>query len=256
MKRFSVLAAISFVLITLQTHADISSALLAYYTFDGTLNDSSGNGYNGTSVNGVSYVASPYGQAAHLNGSSMQYLTLPPSIPSPQDLTVSFWSRTSSSTPNSFPFGIFLVSRDIPDVAYDWNISLTSGRKVDFQAGTSSGDVSLVSPTDLPINVWTEITCVFNSAAATKTIYVNGTQAASASWTPHAFENGSVPIYIGEASGTPELHLATLGDFDELRIYGRALSPSDVAQLVPEPSAAALLLLGAFCLRRRPLTSA
>src|SRR5215472_15537468 len=106
-----------------------TNGLTAYYPLNGNANDASGNGLNGTAVNGLIYVSDLPGLVANFNGSS-QYISLPAAISNYEDLSVTFWLKTGQSNPNGFPFCAFLVSRDIPNANYDWNICLGLGREV------------------------------------------------------------------------------------------------------------------------------
>jgi len=208
--------------------AQVSNGPAAYYPLDGNVNDASGHNLNGTAYNGVTYVPHLSDLGAHLSGAS-QFISLPETIPSGTDLTVAFWLKTSASTLNTFPFGLFLVSRDMGFENYDWNICLAQGRKIEFHTGTPGNDyLILYTPNDIVSNEWVHVTCVADSVGAAKRIYLNGQLAASGSWTPHAFANSGIPIFLGSATAGQELHPYLPGDMDEVRIYGRALSGTEV----------------------------
>src|SRR5438093_2319293 len=85
-----------------------TNGLLAYYPLEGNANDASGHNYNGTEFNGVTYTPHLGGLGAHFAGSA--YISLPSNIPSDSSVTVTFWVRTSASTPNTWPNNLFLVT--------------------------------------------------------------------------------------------------------------------------------------------------
>ena len=217
----------------------ITNGLVAYYPFNGNANDATGNQNDGTAINGVSYVPSPLGSAASFNGSS-QYIALPNTISNYQDLSVTFWVNTSDSNPNGFPYGEFLISRDIFGYALDWNICLGNGSKIDF---VTDGD-ELLTPQDLASNSWVQVSCVADSVNQVKILFVNGQPVASASWLPNPFANNMVPIFIGASSVETGLHAFFTGEMTDVRFYNRALGTNEVqaiynaegGQCTPPPS--------------------
>src|ERR1051325_7869985 len=68
-----------------------TNGLLAYYPLDANAHDASGNNYNGTEFNGVTYTPHLGGLAAHFAGSA--YISLPTTIPSGSSVSVTFWVR-------------------------------------------------------------------------------------------------------------------------------------------------------------------
>jgi hypothetical protein len=210
----------------------LTNGLVAYYTFNGNANDTSGNSNNGIAINGVSYVSSPLGSAASFNGNS-QYISLPNSITMNEDLSVTFWINTSDSNPNQFPGGEFLVSRDLSGYVPDWNICLGQGRKIQFD----TAGIELVSTTDLDSNKWVQVACVADSASQVKKVFVNGQEVASTNWIPNAFINNSIPIFLGASTVDTSGHAFLTGEMADLRIYNRALSTNEVAQLFAFESA-------------------
>ena len=209
-----------------QAQSFLTNGLVAYYPFNGNANDASGNGNNGAAVNGASFVPSPLGSAASFNGNS-QYVSLPSSISINEDLSVTFWINTSDSNPNQFPGGEFLVSRDLSGYVPDWNICLGQGRKIQFD----TAGIELVSPTDLDSNKWVQVACVADSSSQVKTVFVNGQEVASTGWTPSAFINNGIQIFLGASTIDTGAHAFLTGEMSDLRIYNRALSTNEVAQL-------------------------
>ena len=204
----------------------LTNGLVAYYPFTGSANDASGNGHDGTSMNGVSYVPSPLGSSASFDGNS-QFVVLPNTISNYEDLSVTFWVNTSDYTLNGFPYGEFLVSRDITGYAYDWNICLEQGRKVDFVTDADE----LVTPFDLNSNNWIQVACVADSIHQQKLLFVNGQGVASTSWLANPFANNGVPVFLGASTVDTASHAYFTGGMSDVRFYNRVLSSNEVAQL-------------------------
>jgi hypothetical protein len=209
-----------------QAQAPFFNGLIAYYPLNGNANDASGNGRNGTEINGLSYVADRGHSVAYFNGNS-QYISLPSSISNYMDLSVSFWVKTSATNPNQFPSGIFLVSRDVCSFANDWNICLGQGRKMQFAA---NADV-LSSSNDIGSNQWVHVVCIADFASQLRKIFLNGQQVASTSWSPFAFANNDVPIFLGASACQTASHAFFTGNMADVCIYNRALSSNEVAML-------------------------
>ncbi|HTQ52679.1 MAG TPA: LamG-like jellyroll fold domain-containing protein, partial [Candidatus Acidoferrales bacterium] len=142
--------------------------------------------------------SSPLVSAAVFNGSS-QYASLPNTISNYEDLSVTFWVNTSDSNPSGFPYGEFLVSRDISGYANDWNICLGQGRKIDFVTDADE----LVTPFDLNSNDWVQVACVADSIHQQKTLFINGQGVAASSWVPFVFANNSLPVFSPPPPLTP-----------------------------------------------------
>ncbi len=83
----------------------------------------------------------------------------------------------------------------------------------------------LIATTPLNLSTWNHITWVYNQAAATQTIFVNGLQIATRN---AAGFTGTDPLLIGRAfSGLSAEFFA--GSIDGARIFNRALSAAEVA---------------------------
>jgi hypothetical protein len=234
MKRIRIILAIAAIgLLNMASPAQIfiTNGLVAYYPFNGNANDATGNGNDGTAINGVSYVPSPLGSAASFNGSS-QYISLPNTISNYQDLSVTFWVNTSDSNPNGFPYEEFLISRDISGYALDWNICLGKGRKIDFVTDADE----LMTTQNIASNNWVQVSCVADSVNQVKILFVNGQEVASASWLPNPFANNTVPIFIGASSVDTGSHAFFTGGMTDVRIYNRALTTNEVQAIYDDES--------------------
>ncbi|MBU6427178.1 hypothetical protein KGQ27_02965, partial [Patescibacteria group bacterium] len=199
--------------------ADITNGLVGHWTFDegsgATAADSSGNGNNGTLVNGPAWVAGKIGQALSFNGTN-NLVSIPGSsiFDFQGDFTVSAWVKTTSSGA--------VVGRALNNQSVLWRIY--NGF---FEYQTSgANDFHAWPPANYQDGNWHMVTAV-----------VSGTQAAfwvdGVSGTPVTISGipalSGWPIYIG-ADRSDGLD-AYAGTVDDVRVYNRALSASEIKQL-------------------------
>jgi hypothetical protein len=149
------------------------------------------------------------------------------------DLTVSAWIRARDCTKTIFG--------NMLEVSPHSGYSL----KIDFNgvAYLFSGDKILLGQTSVVTDSWTHVVATLSGAHAA--LYVNGVL--DASGTGGVPTGSNVDQTIG-ASYTP--HYFFDGDIDDVRVYNRALSFSEIEELytIPEPSALVLFGAGAVSL--------
>ncbi len=200
----------------------------AYYKFDetgGTMAvDFWGNGNDATLVNGPAWVAGKYGNAVSLDGSD-DHVSLPAGIMSPiSNCTVACWVKLSSNATWSriFDFGtgtatnMFLTPQGgAGKIRYAIRYNGSAEQQID---GTAA----------LPTGSWQHVALTWS--ANTGRLYVNSVQVGqntSMTLNPSALGNTN-RNYIGRSQySDPYLY----GLVDDFRIYGRALSASEITQL-------------------------
>ncbi len=205
----------------------LTNGLVAYYPFNGNANDASGNGNNGT-VNNVNFVSDRFGlpnragSFAGNSGSNVQInsanLNLSP------DFTVSVWINYAAGAGTEGP-------RIISTAGYEITTDSTfvTQRHINFNNTFSpgSGFANVSSSNGVPAGVWTHVVGV--RVAGKLNLYINGSPAGSVSVAlPPDYSRGFVPK-IGGNSGAGTDNYAGL--IDDIRIYNRALSASEVQQL-------------------------
>ena len=232
----------------------ITAGLVAAYEFTGNANDVSGNGNDGV-VNGPGLDADRFGNV----GSAYLFDGLNDTIDSagifsPQNEgTLSLWFNMNGSEPtnsiissrsdNGYLNGDFFLSPDhttnAPSVAY-W-----SGSGVWYGVG---------SPTPLSSEGWHHIAWSWSTSGISR-LYVDNVVTDGTVVPVPIF--GNVPLAIGRAGhisvGSPNYDYFS-GSIDDVYIYDRALSPTEVSTLfsvVPEPSTALLLSIGLFAISLR-----
>ncbi len=249
MKKFVVICAVVlFPALTSISFGDINAGLQAYYSLNGNVNDGSGNGYNGTVMGNPVWTTGRISGALDFSGDDAVYLNSSAGTNSPlniynTNLTISAWVKVHGSG------GTIVARSQGGAVAYNLSATADFARINTYKSGT--GNWTLDTPSKLSLDTWYHIVGVFDRTADTGLIYVNGTKKAeSTSMTIDPVSNAAA-TKIGCRSDTTDF--AFDGIIDEVRIYDRALSASEVQELyeVPEPASALLLGLGAVLLGLR-----
>ena len=198
-----------------------SNGLVGYWKFDetsgATSTDSSGNGNNGTLVNGPSWVSGKVGGALSFNGTT-QYVSVADntSLNLTNAITISFWLyQTSNYAPDGYIVTIYKndmngymprINNGTFDVAMAGNYHRNSG-------GAAR------------LNTWLLGTITYDGTTITN--YINGVAVASSSFFATINASGSALI-IGSRGGSTEFYT---GLIDDIRIYSRALSAAEIMAL-------------------------
>lgn len=225
--------------------SSLDSGLLGHWTFDGPdvdwssttaeVRDSSGSGNNGDARNGMSTasaVPGAVGQALRFNSASgnyLQYGNILNSLAFP--FSISSWVYRDGSTSD------YIVATDDQDVPAGilcgaW-IAIGSN-----QAQANTGDCvcnalnckkTATTVSTVPTKEWVNIVAVFNSLGDSD-IYFNGAlQSVTYTGTATAFNQSSLSFKIGRSGRSPTADMD--GMIDDVRIYNRALSATEIQQL-------------------------
>jgi hypothetical protein len=220
--------------------ADLGDGLMACYPFTGNANDVSGNGLNGT-VHGATLTTDRFGNpnsAYSFNGTSNYISTNYSGILGTNPRTISLWARTSvdyktmfplaygstyDDTGNSFRCG-FNQPWDPPDGA-------TRDVTVDISNGAMAYDAN-ISDNNWHHYVWV-VPDIVNPTLADVKIYFDGQPLTTLFWqygSGQEVVNTQLAQYViigGNWSGYPFYS----GDIDDVRIYNRALSDTEIEEL-------------------------
>ncbi len=223
----------AFTLTAPPNYLELSNGLVGYWTFDGknmvnNVADSSGNGNNGDMVGFTStssaVVNGKVGQALKFNGATSYVLIAPNSIFDVPSITVSSWFKTSNQ-------GVLqdIVREDT--VTRHWGLRVNSSNQL--ECFTIYGGVPIAdSLTTVTNGKWHFASCIFAKSGSNTivSLYLDGIFQAQATATAL---NPSTPaqIVIGAWYQNPALFEFFPGQIDDVRIYNRALSATEVAQL-------------------------
>ena len=212
-----------------------TNGLLAWYKFDGTANDSSGNNNNGV-INGPTSTTDRFNRPNHallFNGDG-QYVSVANDVWS-DSLTLSAWvyanyfGSTSSGTAGKM---IFFKA---PNTGYndDYHMCViydgSNNPKAQFVFGQGSGQyIPLTSNTILQTNQWYLITATRANGVAK--LYINGNLEITTnySFTP-INEHYSLRLGMSVSNGQ-----SFSGKLDEMRIYNRALNAQEIIDIYNE----------------------
>jgi hypothetical protein len=197
---------------------------VAHYLFDGNGNDATGNGRTATVANGT-YVTGRNGSAVNLNGTN-GYVALPSGILSgATNFSIALWVRVDVLTnwARVFDFGsgtgvnMFLTARSGSGTA-----------RFAITATGAGGEQRIDAPAALPAGAWTHVAVTRNANLGV--LYVNGAEVArnTALTLSPANLGATTQNWVGRSQyADPYLD----GAVDSLRVYSRALTAAEVADL-------------------------
>lgn len=190
--------------------------LMGYWSFNEATTtvagDFSGNGNHATFVGNATWGSGKHGAAMTLDGNG-DYAQAP-SLTPPSRGTIALW----------------LKSTDFSGVRRVW------GTDTNFEFVLIDGDgafdlcgaTSIGTAATLNANQWYHVVATWDDVAETQTIYVDGVFSASDTQTISCTQTAA--FLIGRRPGALDAE-AFLGTLDEVRMYTRALSASEVAAL-------------------------
>ena len=214
--------------------AGINDGLLAWYPFNGNANDASGNGNNGIPLN-VSYSSGPFGQAVSLNGIN-GYLELPVNLNSYTTVSASFWMKVNRYPQNEMSH---LFSND--NGSWGRNIQMYgplvwNGQRVGQLRFSNSedyvGDSGVIQTGQWyhVVGVWTPTNSV---------LYLNGAISVSGAGSAGGLDDRP-SVFLGYPTWGSHTDYAD-ALFDDVLIYSRALSPSEIIDLASPPPSIPIL---------------
>lgn len=228
--------------------AQSSAGLLAHYPFNGNAVDATGNGHDGVVV-GATLTTNRFGQpnsAYAFNGAtSLIVVTNSADLQPFGDYSVSVWVDTPFFT-NTFEV---FFSKHFDDAnSTGWTMAIIApelGGGLPFQFG-GAPLFDIYSPqADMPTNAWFHGVFTYERSSGTCKMYING---ALVDTRVRAYNNAadSDPFVIGalptwKFTSTGYLYYFA-GILDDIRIYNRVLSASDVQDLYVEVPAPVLTL--------------
>jgi len=145
-------------------------------------------------------------------------------------LTISAWVDLEGTIAGSDLFATALSRQIGTGIDQSYHISLDLGLRPTLFVRTATGYVMLQDTASAPMATWTHLAAVYDGAMAH--LYVNGAEVANGAVTG-TFAADTTPIILGgngnDASGVPTELFP--GRIDELMLYARALSQTEIAAL-------------------------
>ena len=203
-----------------------STGLVASYPFSEGVNtttaDHSGNANHGT-ITGATWTAQgQFGNALSFNGTT-NFVSIPDAATLDLSIagTVEAWVRMSSASRWN---AVLAKGNSNSDQAHNYAIEINTANRVWCILGNGTSSLTVTSATALSVNTSYHIACTWDGA--TVSLYINGALNASSDQTISPNGNTS-PLYIGQFGGNSDRFAGTI---DEVRIYNRALSPTEIQQ--------------------------
>ncbi len=203
--------------------------LVTAYSFENDLKDGSANGYDGTAVGTPTFTPGKTGSALKLNGTTdCVDLGNWPGFNFPASFSLSVWANIGAWTSN---WNHVMVGNR-GENGIGWQLRRRDSNKICFTT-RGVGQDDLGSKMDAPLNEWVHITAVYDNAANTKRIYVNGVEDAFVATTPGKLAATTHNTYIGcrANSGNTGREGYFTGMLDEVKIYDIALTAGEVLKL-------------------------
>jgi predicted ribosomally synthesized peptide with SipW-like signal peptide len=201
----------------------LSTDLEAYYPLEGGAADVSGNGYDGGVVGDVSYASGQVGQAASFDGSD-DYLITDPSPSVSGSFTLSVWLNGAGFGHTSYPLA---ASKWQAGQNRDYLIGYSGpqGRLyAQFNREPDGNKETLYGPAPAT-DTWYHCVLTYDASSQEGMFYVDGTEVDTGTG---PFNDTASAFVIGskDGGGNP-----WNGHVDDVRIYSRALSASEVQSL-------------------------
>lgn len=209
--------------LSLNVRADLTTGLVAYYPIDGNAKDSSGNN-NDCQVNGASIIQNRLGKpdSAYAFNGSNNYLNCGNStnLDITQSITLSAWVKHRTGTPSSWE-DMFMKG----NTSYGFQFYATQGFFT-FHL-TSNGWRNLSANIKPTAGQWYHIVGTYDGS--TQKIYVDGKLNNTSAWAGKIESHPNDPLTVGYKVASDNSYFN--GELDEIRIYNRTLSESDVQTL-------------------------
>jgi hypothetical protein len=217
---------LAFVAFSASTFAAAPTAnLVGYWTFDEgagtTAQDSSGNHFNAT-ITSPSWIAGgKINKALHFNSSSY---ALAPTITTGNAFSLSVWVNPDTASQAGWT--------RILETQYNGGYYLGTdgtGKKYKFIVNTAAGSSNSAcsygcAEGGMVTTGWHLVTATYSGTTAL--LYVDGVQVASDTFTPPVFQGN---LYIARYYGGSGYNW--VGSLDEVRLYSRALTATEVGQI-------------------------
>lgn len=213
-------------------HALPSTA--GYWKLDETTgtvaSDSSGNGLNGTLINGPVWTTGKVNNSLKFDGANDEVdLGTPAALQFTGAMSVAAWVYV-----DSFASSGRIISKEGGSSSRSWSLYVNSAGNGVFQIATSaSASITVQTSDTLPVGEWVHLAGVFEPGTALR-IYVNGFLNNSIlSSVPSTQYNNSSRVFIGRR---PDFSNAFNGKIDEVYAFGGVLTDTDVVALAGNPS--------------------
>jgi len=211
-------------------------------------NDYSGNNNNGSTI-GASTISGKFGNAKSFNGDS-QYIDIGnPSIfnfnGSSNSFSIEAWVYKNSDKNNNS----IVYKQGTANSGLGYGISGEASGKFIFAMGKNNVGANIVySSLSYPINTWHHIVGAFDAISAKMNLYINGSYIGQTSYTYGSISSDK-KLYIGSDQDSVSIRTFN-GVIDEVKIYNKALSASEIIDLYSNYGYVAIRYLNKVLVRK------
>jgi hypothetical protein len=231
MKKLAIFLTAIIAVFSCTAYADLNDGLIAYYPFSGNAADNSGNGNHGTEY-GVEYVIGVTGQAVRFDGTDdFIKVKAGKSLNPENQFSIAFWIRADSNPETWFSViskeGSYINGLANPE----YSVSLSSQGVISL-ASAGDGNAGYSYDTNpVPVNEWIFYTGVINRKNHYVRIYINSILHKENTDSYSSFNNNNEDLKIGWSQVAGSSSLPFRGSLDELRLYNRVISESEIGEL-------------------------
>lgn len=214
------------------TTKGLASDLIAYWQFDESGNDHSGNGHTATLHNLIS-TTDRFGNqngAYYFNGQNAYASVVDKATLrlSNTDFTLNAWVKLDTYNASH---GSMIMAKRTSGVNSGWQTSISGYDSTPYGVmtyGPGGGSYNAWGSIKVSFNQWHMVTCVYKLSTQTLSIYINGVLDNSTIGVLTPNGNITAPLFIGMDPNTNTYLIK--GALDDVRISGKALNTAEVLQ--------------------------
>lgn len=208
------------------------AGLIAQYKLNGNALDSSGNEYDGSIAGNVTFDTGLVGQCAVFDASSSTTINLPADfdtlLDSSHDWTVCYWVRVAPDSDLQYNMFFFYRGTQAVGPSQGFDMDTDSFSKSRFRYDTTTEQNKSLNGSVINDGNWHHCALTHTTTTSTFTLYTDGVSNGTLVYT------GTFSV-IGGSSIARKIHYTAFAcDMDDVRIYNRILSQSEIDELYNE----------------------
>lgn len=218
---------------------EVTYGLIHWWKFNGDATDSAGS-LNASPIGPVSYAPAPPGQGMAFDGSTTGInLPVTPDMQFQGSFSISAWVELNAYIdPGNIWSTVIFCGDDRPGLD-PFFIQVYTDGTLQFESCSATAALGINATQRFPLHQFVHVTGTYNKAAGIQRLYINGQLDAENLQVPNLtpvvqLDRTQKPnVGIGVNNGFPgdALDMGWNGIISDLRVYNRALSPSEVQSI-------------------------